>query len=463
MAVAVTVVTSACVGIGAVAITNVTGVSGMEYAALDGGIAPLCMAAPKQRPGKAAEWFSCGGDPSYYTNSAGARISAEEYYGICKEDGWAAFKLFGDKYNRCRAEMSLRLAELDSGEKCRCHAGWKDPLVATRDGGGRFETRKIGDELYLVYDWCRYSFVLFDGVTFRRLVQFESEPSDEQMGNIVLARTNPSALNNLAVMIDKGEAVRDEVRDEYVERLLQIAASGNEPAACRNLARYYRRKGDSARSEVWTQTAETVSRRVAAGAKKKLERRPLSEWPLMRGAPQGGGAADLDTLVGKAVESALSSLDGTGDADDCYEEEKQVESWLDTFRVKYWYAITSELPVFYLDGGNKNELFHSDLQVTRDKVYSRCWMEQVIPPKRLKAVSDFIKAYNATHSVVTMHTEDWSDEGTSVYFRYVTPTSVLRRDKFDPVVKECFNRMLDLPPLVAAEQIPELMRIVRGE
>ncbi len=59
-----------------------------------------------------------------------------------------------------------------------------------------------------------YVFCLDDGKTSRRLVVFDYEPDKRQIESVVAARTDPSALNNVAAMIYNEEASRGMVADE---------------------------------------------------------------------------------------------------------------------------------------------------------------------------------------------------------------------------------------------------------
>ncbi len=71
--------------------------------------------------------------------------------------------------------------------------------------------------------------------------------------------------------------------NKYIVKLLEMAALGGEPAACRNLAYYYGNKDKTKRSDVWAKLAGTLARRLSQRAKLRLERRPLSEWPHILG------------------------------------------------------------------------------------------------------------------------------------------------------------------------------------
>ena len=128
-----------------------------------------------------------------------------------------------------------------------------------------------------------YVYCLDNGKMARRLVVFDYEPNERQLESVFAARTNPSALNNVAAMIYNEEASRGVAADEYIVKLLEMAALGGEPAACRNLAYYYGKKKEARRSGVWAKLAGIVARRRSQRAKLGLDRRPLSEWPPILG------------------------------------------------------------------------------------------------------------------------------------------------------------------------------------
>ena len=272
------------------AVANISGMTGMEYVALGGGAAPKELVETKPENGEAAKWFECADDPAWFTNSFGAKISVERYCAIVNvEGGQVAAENFNEKYKRCNMEKTISLAERTFGAKCR----GGDDGKAVLDSGDEiaYQAWKLGDELYLLLvedDTGRmkmrsYVYCLDDGKTSRRLVVFDYEPGARQVESVVAARTNPSALNNVAAMIYNEEASRGVVADEYIVKLLEMAALGGEPAACRNLAYYYGKKKKTERSDVWAKLAGTLARRRSQRAKLRLERRPLSEWPHVLG------------------------------------------------------------------------------------------------------------------------------------------------------------------------------------
>ncbi len=275
------------------AITNISAMTDMEYASLDGGKAPQRMVEIEKPSGEAAKWFECENDPTWFTNSVGERISVERYCAIANvEGGRAAECSFDGRYQRCGADMTLRLAEFYVHGECRVGDSGNGEVVDGSDERIIYHAWKIRDDLYLLFEENNvgtmrmrdYIMVMFDGSAFCRLVQFESQPSDEQMNNVLLARTNAAALNNVAVMIDRDEADRRAADERYVVQLLEMAALGGEPVACRNLAYYYKRKENAARSATWSKLAATVARRRGRNAVGKLPLRPLNEWPVMSNA-----------------------------------------------------------------------------------------------------------------------------------------------------------------------------------
>lgn len=272
------------------AMTNISAMTDMEYASLDGGTAPQRMIEIEKPSGEAAQWFECENDATWFTNSVGERISVERYCAIANvEGGRAAECSFDGRYQRCGADMTLRLAEFYVHGECRVGDSGNGEVVDGSDERIIYRAWKIRDDLYLLFEENNvgtmrmrdYIMVMFDGSAFCRLVQFESQPSDEQMKNVLLARTNAAALNNVAVMIDRDEADRRAADERYIVQLLEMAALGGEPVACRNLAYYYKRKGNAARSATWSKLAGTVARRRGRNVVGKLPLRPLNEWPPM--------------------------------------------------------------------------------------------------------------------------------------------------------------------------------------
>lgn len=273
------------------AVTNISDMTGMEYVALGGGAAPKELVEPKPENGEAAKWFECADDPQWFTNSVGDKISVVQYAAMLNvEGGDAAAVNFNAKYRRCDAATTVLLVGRAFGERC-CRDDEGKVIAEGFSGQVAYQAWKLGDELYLLLvedDTGRmkmrsYVYCLDDGKTSRRLVVFDYEPGKRQIESVVAARTDPSALNNVAAMIYNEEASRGMVADEYIVKLLEMAALGGEPAACRNLAYYYGKRKESARSSVWSKLAATVARRRNRNAKLRLERRPVSEWPHILG------------------------------------------------------------------------------------------------------------------------------------------------------------------------------------
>ena len=271
------------------AVSNVSSMTGMEYVALGGGAAPKTLAGPVADAGASAQWFECADDPQWFTNSVGDKISFGQYAAMVNvEGGEAAAVNFNAKYRRCDAATTILLVGRAFGEKCCCD---DDGKIEEASGQVAYQGWKLGDELYLLLveddtgsmKMRSYVFCLDDGKTARRLVVFDYEPSNRQIESVVAARINPSALNNVAAMIYNAEASRGVAADEYIVKLFEKAALGGEPAACRNLAYYYGKRKESARSSVWSKLAATVARRRNRNAKLRLERRPVSEWPHILG------------------------------------------------------------------------------------------------------------------------------------------------------------------------------------
>ena len=300
---AVVAMAAAVCGCGREAMTD------MAYASLDGMPAPRRMRVPGEPSGEAAEWFECADDPTWFTNSVGERISVERYCAIVNvEDGQAAERSFDSLYRRCDEAMTRRLAEFYSGEACAAHDAGNGEVVACSDAWQVYRSWQICDGLYLLFvednsgrmQTRSYVAVMSDSVVLRCLVEFDCQPSDEQLKNAALARTNAAALNNIAVMIDRDEANRRAADAAYIVKLLEMAAAGGEPQAGRNLAFRDRRDGNAVRSGARAGLTGTVARRKGRKPGAGVPSRPLVEWPFMNDSPVGGEE--------KSVEAYLTAL-----------------------------------------------------------------------------------------------------------------------------------------------------------
>jgi len=302
-------------------ITNISTMTGMEYAPLDGGVAPQQMSAIGKPSGEAAKWFECADDPTWFTNAVGERISVERYCAILNVEGGQDAELsFDGQYQRCGADMTLRLAEFCVGGECKAGESDNGEVADGSDERIVYRAWKVGDEMYLLLEENNagtmkmrdYIMVMFDGMELCRLVQFESKPSDEQMKNVLLARTNAAALNNVAAMIDRDEAERRVADENYIVQLLRMSALGGEPVACRNLAYYYKRKGDVGKSGIWSRLSGFVAQRRRQGAVGKLPLQPLIEWPLIHDGPVVGHEKDDEQFMATLLK--LSGFDCDGGA-----------------------------------------------------------------------------------------------------------------------------------------------------
>ena len=310
-------------------ITNISTMTDMEYASLDGGVAPQQMSAIGKRSGEAAKWFECANDPTWFTNAVGERISVERYCAILNVEGGQDAELsFDGQYQRCGADMTLRLAEFYVGGECRVGESGNGDIMDGSDERIVYRAWKVSDEVYLLFEENNagkmkmrdYIMVMFDGTMLCRLVQFESKPSDEQMKNVLLARTNAAALNNVAVMIDRDEAERRVADDNYVVQLLRMAALGGEPMACRNLAYYYKRKGDVGKSGIWSGLIGVVAQRRGENDAGRLSLRPLIEWPLIHDGSVVGHEKDDEEFIATLLR--LSGFDCDGGAKWGYAERR---------------------------------------------------------------------------------------------------------------------------------------------
>ena len=135
------------------AVTNISAMTDMEYASLDGGPAPLRMYEPREPSGEAAKWFECADDPTWFTNSVGERISVERYCAIANvEDGQEAECSFDGRYQRCGVDMTLRLAEFYVGKKCKVSDSGNGDVMDGSDERIVYRAWKVRDDLYLLFE-----------------------------------------------------------------------------------------------------------------------------------------------------------------------------------------------------------------------------------------------------------------------------------------------------------------------
>ena len=387
------------------AMTNISAMTDMEYASLDGGTAPRRMIEIRKPSGEAAQWFECENDPTWFTNSVGERITVERYCAIANvEDDRAAQRSFDGHYQRCGPDMTLRLAEFYVGGECKVGNSGNGDVVYGSDERVVYRAWKVRDDLYLLFEENNagtmrmrdYIMVMFDGVVLCRLVQFESSPSNEQMKNVLLARTNAAALNNVAVMINRDEADRRAADESYIVQLLEMAAFGGEPVACRNLAYYYKRKGNAARSGTWSKLAGTAARRKGQNTARKLPLRPLVEWPIMFDAPVIGHEKDDEEFLTAVLKS--SGLDCDGGAKWGYAEQR-------------WFTVKGYGSVLVVD----DEV---------NDVRAVCYGVWNIPEKRRRLADDFVEKLNKTSNNVVFHCD-----GSAAWCEYSLSIESIRQMK----------------------------------
>ncbi|MBQ8124503.1 MAG: hypothetical protein IJ173_01320 [Kiritimatiellae bacterium] len=162
------------------------------------------------------------------------------------------------------------------------------------------------------------------------------------------------------------------------------------------------------------------------------------------------------------VERALMGLDDDS-CDATYEEEKVIESWFNAFGVRYERGIETELTVYYRNKDDVGQGLQECFVMYGAMVLSQCRLKIEIPEDRREAVTAFVLAYNATHSVVNIHMGYVSDPGDTIYFQYVMPASVLRAQKRNPVAEEHFRRLMDTAYSHALEEFAKIQEIVRGQ
>ncbi len=125
-----------------------------------------------------------------------------------------------------------------------------------------------------------YEFKLFDGVTSRTIAKFDYLPDPDKVNAILSVWSNPDAVNNVAAMYGNNEAWTHSVDDDYVIRLLTLAARFGSATACKNLATLGKARGWSkARTERLLFFAEACRDAADAGHAPKMELKDIAEWP----------------------------------------------------------------------------------------------------------------------------------------------------------------------------------------
>lgn len=248
------------------------------------------------RPAVDAEWHEAG-DGTWFTNSVGERISVERYCAEvnCTEEGEVK-PLLDKYYSRCRPNAIRKMHESDDERKGGLF--WKNHFTCDKSGkilAGSAESLneltawRIAGNVCLVHsadDFGRmrirlYTFVLFDGETRRTIAEFDCLPDPDAMNAILSVLTVPDAVNNIAAMYYNNEAWTHSVDDDYVVRLLTIAAQFGSVTACENLAKLGRdRRWSKARVERWLYFAEACRDTIEAGHAPKMELKSISDWPL---------------------------------------------------------------------------------------------------------------------------------------------------------------------------------------
>lgn len=166
----------------------------------------------------------------------------------------------------------------------------KDKEVIKGKGPLLYRVEKLNDTLYMLYstlsdspkDEKKFSFVITDGKTIRRVVEFSAMPSNRVIMRIMEATKDSVALNDLAAMIFNGDENCRTADKEYCEKLLQNAALDGEWMACRNLAFLYKLDREKDHSHYWADLAEKVFQRSIPGEiRKPMKKIPVSAWPIM--------------------------------------------------------------------------------------------------------------------------------------------------------------------------------------
>ena len=243
-----------------------------------------------------AEWHEAG-DGTWFTNSVGEKISVERYCAVvnCTEEREVKPQL--DKhYSRCQPNAIRKMYESDDERKDGSF--WKNHFTCDKSGKilkGNAESQdeltawRIAGNICLIHsadDSGRmkirmYTFVLFDGESRRTIAEFDYLPDPDAMNAILSVWTVPDAVNNVAAMYYNDKAWTHSVDDDYVVRLLTIAAQFGSVTACENLAKLGRdRRWSKARIERWLYFAEACRDTIEAGHAPKMELKSISDWPM---------------------------------------------------------------------------------------------------------------------------------------------------------------------------------------
>lgn len=243
-----------------------------------------------------AEWHEAG-DGTWFTNSVGEKISVERYCAVlnCTEE--REVKPLLDKYySRCQPKAIRKMYESD--EERKDGSFWENHFTCDKSGKILKGSAESLDELTawrIAGNVClvlsaddsgrmkirMYTFVLFDGESRRTIAEFSCLPDPDAMNAILSVWTVPDAVNNVAAMYYNDKAWTHSVDDDYVVRLLTIAAQFGSATACENLAKLGRdRRWSKARVERWLYFAEACRDTIEAGHLPKMELKSISDWPL---------------------------------------------------------------------------------------------------------------------------------------------------------------------------------------
>ena len=243
-----------------------------------------------------AEWHEAG-DGTWFTNSVGEKISVERYCAVvnCTEEREVK-PLLDKHYSRCQPNAIRKMYESDDERKDGSF--WKNHFTCDKSGKilkGNAESQdeltawRIAGNICLIHsadDSGRmkirmYTFVLFDGESRRTIAEFDYLPDPDAMNAILSVWTVPDAVNNIAAMYYNDKAWTHSVDDDYVVRLLTMAAQFGSVTACENLAMLGRDRGWSkARVGRWLYFAEACRNAIGTGHAPKMELKSISDWPL---------------------------------------------------------------------------------------------------------------------------------------------------------------------------------------
>ena len=242
-----------------------------------------------------ATWHEADESGNWYTNSVGEKNSLSEYCaGLYAATQDAVVPRLDKAYRRCPPQTIRKLYDEEIAEK---GSFWKEHYTCGADGkllkglqSSQVELTawKLCNDIYLLLaadDTGRmrirtYEFVLFDGKTRRTIAEFDYMPPPDRVSAILSVKSNPDAVNNVAAMYYNEEAWTHSVDNDYVVRLLALAARLGSATACENFAVLGKDRGwAKERIEGWRKYAEVCRQGAKTGCAPKGGLESVAKWP----------------------------------------------------------------------------------------------------------------------------------------------------------------------------------------